>query len=225
MASIEESTEKAYSKGALNLILTAERLFGERGIDNVSLRQIVTAAGQANSYAVQHSFGDKKGLIQAVYDLRAPVIDAGRKRRLEAAKDQSGNVAVSQLLAAMYMPILEDLSETSQRSYALFNSRMMQVDLREHPFRLSKVPEPGAEEIVARLRKHFVYLPEEVFHLRLRLATEFFLAGMEENRLAKQIKRNPYPDAQSFWNELLQALEALLRVPYTFVRGVTEMGS
>jgi AcrR family transcriptional regulator len=215
MVSSSDTTEKTYSKGALQLMLAAERLFGEQGIDGVSLRQIVTAAGQANSNAVQHSFGDKKGLIQSVYDMRAPIIDAGRKRRLEEAKDRNGNASVPQLLAAMYMPILEDLDEPARRSYALFNSRMLQVELKDHPFRLSKVPEPAAEEIFSRLKAHFAYLPDGVFLMRMRLATDLFLAGLEEHRLNQRLKRNPYPDATPFWNELLLALEALLRVPYT----------
>lgn len=215
MVTTGKKTKKAYSKGALQLILTAERLFGEHGIESVSLRQVVTAAGQANTNAVQHNFGDKKGLIQAVYDMSAPIIDAGRKRRLEEAKDSAGRVSVPQLLSAMYLPILEDLNEVSQRSYVLFNSRLLQVNLSEHPFRSSKLPQPATEEISARLRMHFSYLPDQVFLLRFRMATELFLVGLKEKWLLQQIKHNPYPAEGAYWYELLQAVEAILKVPYT----------
>ncbi|MDB6061011.1 MAG: TetR/AcrR family transcriptional regulator [Verrucomicrobiaceae bacterium] len=211
----EKKKDSAYSKGALKLMVTAERLFGEYGIDNVSLRQIVTAAGQANSFAIQHHFGNKKGLIQSVYDMRVPVLDSGRMARLETAKDKFGNATVSQLLAALFMPVVEDLSETAQRSYALFNSRLMHVEVGEHPFVLSKVQQPATEEINVRLKAHFSYLPDEVFRLRLRLASELFLAGLVERRHLSTTRNNPYPTPAPFWNELLQAAEAILRVPYT----------
>ena len=41
------------------LILAAERLFSEFGIDAVSLRQINAAAGQRNSSAAHYQFGSK----------------------------------------------------------------------------------------------------------------------------------------------------------------------
>jgi AcrR family transcriptional regulator len=217
-ATSDKRKDGDYSKGALKLLIAAERLFGEHGIDTVSLRQIVSAAGQANSFAVQHHFGSKKGLIQSVYDMRAPVLDSGRMQRLETAKDKAGNVTVSQLLSALYMPIVEDLNETAQRSYALFNSRLMQVDAAEHPFMLSEIPQPATAEINARLKAYFAYLPDDVFRLRVRLATELFLAGLVEKRHIKSTRHNPYPDPAHFWNELLQAAEAVLRVPYTVAR-------
>ena len=47
------------------LILAAERLFSEFGIDAVSLRQINAAAGQRNSSAAHYHFGSKDALIAA----------------------------------------------------------------------------------------------------------------------------------------------------------------
>jgi len=47
-------------------------LFGERGSDGVSLRQISSAAGTANNYAVQYHFGDLLRLIRAITKKRMP---------------------------------------------------------------------------------------------------------------------------------------------------------
>ena len=41
------------------IVLAAEGLFAERGIEGVSLRQIGTAAGNGNNSAVQYHFGTK----------------------------------------------------------------------------------------------------------------------------------------------------------------------
>ena len=44
----------------------AEHLFGEHGVENVSLRQIRLAAGQRNAAAVQYHFGDRDGVLRAL---------------------------------------------------------------------------------------------------------------------------------------------------------------
>ena len=210
----KKNSSSMHSKGALKLMLTAERLFGERGIDAVSLRQIVSAAGQANSSAVQHHFGTKEGLIQAVYDMRLPELDVGRKRRLDAARDSNGNVSIPQLLVALYMPVVEDCDEVAQKSCALFSSRLMQFDINNHPHLSTKVQQPGYDEIIQRLAAHFG-LFHEVLMVRMRLASELFFGALGEwHRLGHMIP-SPYPAPEPFWNEALQAIEALFRLPYT----------
>src|SRR6476619_1707777 len=54
------------------IVLAAERLFAERGIDGVSLRQIGAAAGNGNNSAVQYHFGSKERLLRAVFEYRLP---------------------------------------------------------------------------------------------------------------------------------------------------------
>lgn len=51
-----------------SIVRAALGLFAKRGIDGVSLRQIVMAAGQANPSAVHYHFQSKEGLICAVID-------------------------------------------------------------------------------------------------------------------------------------------------------------
>ena len=211
----KKSSFNMHSKGAQKLMLTAERLFGERGIDAGSLRQIVSAAGQANSSAVQHHFGTKEGLIQAVYDMRLPELDIGRKRRLDAARDSNGNVSVPQLLVALYMPIVEDYDEVAQKSCALFSSRLMQEDINNHPYYSTKVPQPAYDEIIQRMGAHFSYLPHEVLLVRMRLASELFFGALGEWHRLSHMQTSPYPAPEPFWNEALQAIEALFRLPYT----------
>lgn len=54
------------------LLLTAIRLFAERGFANTSTRDIAQAAG-ANSAAISYYFGDKAGLYRAAFTERSPV--------------------------------------------------------------------------------------------------------------------------------------------------------
>lgn len=56
------------------ILLTAERLFAERGIEAVPLRDIGLAAGQKNNFAVQYHFGDRENLLQAIAEYRASAL-------------------------------------------------------------------------------------------------------------------------------------------------------
>lgn len=58
------------------LLDAAERLWSERGIEGVSLREIRIAAGQRNSSALQFHFGDRDGLLLALARRHMPRVAA-----------------------------------------------------------------------------------------------------------------------------------------------------
>ncbi len=58
------------------LLDVAEQLFGERGVRNVSLREIRLTARQGNAAAVQYHFGDREGVVAALHARHAPRIGA-----------------------------------------------------------------------------------------------------------------------------------------------------
>ncbi len=122
-AAAPPSEVRSRTKGANALLLAAERLFAEHGLEAVSMRQIVDAAGQANNYAVQHHFGDRDGLIRAILELRLPELDRIRAARLRKLKLQ-GNVDVRALLGALFMPIADLKDETGRHVYAHFLLRV-----------------------------------------------------------------------------------------------------
>jgi AcrR family transcriptional regulator len=62
---IEPSTKQ-------QIICAAERLFAERGLEGVSMREIGVAAGNSNKSAVQYHFGSKEQLLQAIFEYRLP---------------------------------------------------------------------------------------------------------------------------------------------------------
>src|SRR4051812_17321889 len=78
------------------ILIAAERLFADRGVDNVSLREIGERAGQRNNSAVQYHFGTKQGLIQALYDLRLVPLNEQRLSML-AGTDAPSLVDLAQI--------------------------------------------------------------------------------------------------------------------------------
>ena len=60
------------------ILRSAERLFAERGITAVPLRDIGVAAGQRNHAAVQYHFGDRDELVKAIMEFRGGESEAHR---------------------------------------------------------------------------------------------------------------------------------------------------
>jgi AcrR family transcriptional regulator len=59
-----------------HLLDVAETLFGERGVNGVSLREIRLASGARNTAAVQFHFGSREGLLKALTERHMPGIAA-----------------------------------------------------------------------------------------------------------------------------------------------------
>ena len=72
------------SPTARQLLDVAEKLFAERGIESVSLREIVAASGQRNGSAAQYHFGTREALVGLLMARRVWFINELRHARLDA---------------------------------------------------------------------------------------------------------------------------------------------
>lgn len=143
------------------LVEAAERMFAESGIEGVSLRDVSAAAGQKNHNAAQYHFGDRLGLVAAVYQNRMDVVEDRRRPRLDAAAD--GDVRA--LVATIVVPLVEVVAETNGW-YARFQAR-----LRWEPTSweaLKQVTAGGAFAAAMRkLNRALADVPRAVRHSRL----------------------------------------------------------
>jgi AcrR family transcriptional regulator len=95
----------------------AERLYAERGFGDVTLRDIVAAAG-VNLAAVNYHFGSKDELIAELFVTRGIATNRKRLAELKAAEDAGNGVAdVSAILRALVGPTLRGcLGPASEQS-------------------------------------------------------------------------------------------------------------
>jgi AcrR family transcriptional regulator len=105
------------------LLSEAERLFAERGIEHVAVRDITEAAG-ANIAAINYHFGSKRGLIEALVDRGAGEMNRRRDAYLDAL--ESGPAfSLRPLVEALVMPTVEMVQSTADgRYYSQFLSRL-----------------------------------------------------------------------------------------------------
>lgn len=86
------------------LLDTAERLWGERGVEGVSLREIRIAAGQRNSSALQFHFGDREGLLLALARRHLPRVAALYQERYAAVVAAGRQDEVAALVEVLVGP-------------------------------------------------------------------------------------------------------------------------
>ena len=84
---------------------SAERLFAEHGIGSTSLRKIIAHA-KVNIAAVHYHFGNKDGLIKAVFQRRLQAVNEKRLENLKKLKAKYTNqpIPVRELLEAFLTP-------------------------------------------------------------------------------------------------------------------------
>lgn len=86
---------------------TAEKLFGDKGFDTTSLRDITAEAG-VNLAAVNYHFQSKDSLIDAIIARRVEPINQKRREMLAAA---GSNPTLKQILVAFLSPLInQDVS-------------------------------------------------------------------------------------------------------------------
>ncbi|MCL2582091.1 MAG: TetR/AcrR family transcriptional regulator [Streptosporangiales bacterium] len=87
------------------LILTAaERLFAERGISAVPLRDIGLAAGQRNHTAVRYHFGERDEVVRAIMEFRGAQSEAIRIGMV-ADLSLAGSPAIRDVVSAFVRPL------------------------------------------------------------------------------------------------------------------------
>jgi len=90
----------------------AARLFAERGIDNVSIAEIVRTAGQRNASAVHYHFGSRDEVLRGVLARHVPVIADRRHELLVRARSRPARDVWSAVEA-----IVRPLTEFAQRGW------------------------------------------------------------------------------------------------------------
>ena len=86
------------------LLDAAERLWGDRGVEGVSLREIRIAAGQRNSSALQFHFGDRDGLLLALTQRHLPRIAALHEQQYAALVAAGRQDEVAALIEVLVGP-------------------------------------------------------------------------------------------------------------------------
>ncbi|WP_194290858.1 TetR/AcrR family transcriptional regulator [Nocardia aurantia] len=104
------------------LLRTAERLFAERGLSQVSMRQLVEAAGQGNNSAVKYHVGTRDDLIREIIRTHIEPILRRTEERVTQVRDSDDP---RDHVASLVLPYTEHLAGLGAPSwFARFNAQV-----------------------------------------------------------------------------------------------------
>ena len=178
----------------LALIEQAETMFGNDGVDAVSLRQIGVAIGSANDNVVAYHFGDKEALIEAIFKHRVPAIEA-RRAELFAVAIQSGRDRdLATLIHALMQPFFEQTNALGQHSFAAFLASVSRSTLGRVRLAIDE-SFPVTREIVTRIRASVPKAALPLYDMRWLIlieTTTIALAWIDEQGLSDQRRGELY---------------------------------
>jgi AcrR family transcriptional regulator len=157
------------------LLSVAERLFSERGIENVALTQIVAASSQRNRSALHYHFGSRGGVLTAVLNRRLGPINTRREDMLDALPTPA---TALQIVRATIAPLgLVDVEEPWGADYL---SILAQVTY--HPQLLGEQVEDEKLTGLRRTRRLLAaaapHLPDALLAQRLKWLTDSVVFAM-----------------------------------------------
>lgn len=200
----------------LHLILTAERLFVEKGIDGASLRQITREAGQRNETALQYHFTGREGLLKALLEYRMGPINQRRLAFLNALDAASGGapLGLRDVAQALVTPVVEHIWQSAERSFFSELLHQIQVQRKYLPFLLQSEYNEGNRRAAHAYWLAQRQIPEPVAIERFNYA--YAITGM----LNAEIERDRWDRrssnlAQSLWraSSAVDAIVTLWEAP------------
>jgi AcrR family transcriptional regulator len=186
------------------LIDAAERLFGEHGLDGVSFRQITIEAGALNNFAVQYHFGDKAGLIRAIFERRLAAMELRRAALLSEAKRAGRLGDVETLIQIIFRPIVEQVDQTGRHTYAAFLLALEHAGDDSRSRAEVSGAAPIAEHVIDLLTAALPHIPMALFAHRMKGVTTGVLVGV-----VRQTQPASLPAEMLFEDSLVVAAAAL----------------
>ena len=163
---MNQETKKGDTKAAL--MRAAERLFAERGLGGVSVRDITLAAGARNQSALHYHFGSMDELIKEVFAHRYRSIEESRLKRLSEMDVEGTAVDIGRLMEAAVGPLFEACLEEDGRLYARFCVQLT-TDPRFDLVQLVRITGmASAMHMRDRISAALAELPEDVLRTRQR---------------------------------------------------------
>jgi len=149
----------------------AEELFGEQGLDRVSIRDITDKA-KVNLAAINYHFGSKEDLIAAVFERRVVPVNEARLAALDEAENATGGKTrmLEAVLGAFIRPAVQ-CSLNATKGGAAFSKlfgRCLAEPSPEVEALLKRQFEPLAERMHAALKRALPHLSRSEIFWRMK---------------------------------------------------------
>lgn len=197
------------------LLDAATHLFAERGIDNVSIAEIVRASGQRNASAVHYHFGGRDGVLLALLAQHVPAIAERRRELIEKARKQPPSDVRSATEA-----VVRPVSEFAQRGWRERAYLMIGTELTHW---LARADTPDIRDLMEQtagfeawglLRSRCNGVPDDLWDERQEICISFIgRACADRARLLDQEGEHPVLSDDRFVDNLISMVVGAMTAP------------
>lgn len=107
---IFDSNDPFRNKTKNNILISAEYLFGNKGINQTSTRDINIHANQKNSSSLSYHFGNKENLIDSILIYRISELEKIRIKKYDNLKTTKKNITKKDLMKLLLGPVIDKIS-------------------------------------------------------------------------------------------------------------------
>lgn len=190
------------------LVRAAERLFAEKGLGGVSVKEITQAAGARNESALHYHFGGLDALIKEVFAHRYRDIERARFARLAELSGDTRRLTIESVLEASIAPFMAACLQEDGRLYARFCVQLATDPRFDLADLIGDIGMPSMNMMRRFLVESIRDIPSSILATRLRRA--FLISLMLAADYAKQIERGTAPSIEDATREAAVTLAGFL---------------
>lgn len=198
------------------LLLAAEKLFAERGIAAVSLREVNLAAGQKNTSSAHYHFGSKEALVDAILAYRQADLGQRRQSLRDELLARQASPTVRDWVTVLVQPFIE-MAAGEERGGSNYLSFLSQIFL--HPpinwQLLVERGEPMATSVALAVNEQ-LQLPLPLLRHRFLVMMHHVVHSLATQDRARKIEQpSPVPmlSVEAFGVALIDGFAAYLSAP------------
>jgi AcrR family transcriptional regulator len=197
--------------------VAAQKLFAQRGIDGVSVRDIVAEAGQRNNGSLNYYFRTKEALVRELILEGGRLIDESRNEYLDRLEAEGGPHTVREVIEALVFPAI-GLAEADQEegTYIRFIT-MLEMHHRKlfrglADRKSSKSWNTGYRRCLKHLVRLMPKTPPDLLNQRLVFLGLFLNASLSMREAALEQQSQPH----HFWGQrhtlpnLIDTMQAII---------------